>query len=92
MGGDGYGKSGHLYIFTSLKHLMMLLKLTNFSGFHFYTIPQIHVFRASTAKQLRFLQVEILLNNAFNIRQTLRLRADSKEDLGLYCICCQSTL
>ena len=29
------GKSGHLSIFTSLKHLMMLLKCL-FSGLHFY--------------------------------------------------------
>ena len=25
-GENGYGKSGHMYIFTSLKHVMMLLK------------------------------------------------------------------
>ena len=30
--------SGHLYIFTLLKHLMMLLKYY-FSGLHFYTLP-----------------------------------------------------
>ena len=32
-----YGKSSHLSTFTSLKHLMMLLKC-NFSGLYFYTL------------------------------------------------------
>ena len=35
--GNEYGKSGHLSIFTSLKHLMMLLQC-NISGLHFYTL------------------------------------------------------
>ena len=34
MGENEYGESGHLSIFTLLKHLMMLLKY-NFSGLHF---------------------------------------------------------
>ena len=33
------GKSGHLSIFTSLKHLMMLSKRI-FSGLHFYTLSK----------------------------------------------------
>ena len=33
-GGNEYGESGHLSIFTVLKHLMMLLKY-NFQGFIF---------------------------------------------------------
>ena len=37
--GNKYGKSSHLYIFTSLKHLMMLLKC-NFQGSIFYTTSQ----------------------------------------------------
>ena len=38
MGGNEYGKSGHLYIFTLLKHLMMLLKYKFFQGFIFKNI------------------------------------------------------
>ena len=38
-GGGEYGKISHLYVFTSLKHLMMLLKY-NFSELHFYAISQ----------------------------------------------------
>ena len=33
MGENEYGKSGYLSIFTSLKHLMMLLKCNFFQGF-----------------------------------------------------------
>ena len=45
------GHSGHLSIFTLLKHLMMLLKY-NFSGLQFYTLPKtLILFRTM---QLRF--------------------------------------
>ena len=40
IGGNEYGESGHLYIFTSLKHLMMLFQY-KFSGLH-YTPYQRH--------------------------------------------------
>ena len=36
-GGNEYGKSSHLSIFTSLKHLMMLLSAIVFQGFIFNT-------------------------------------------------------
>ena len=36
MGGHEYGKSGHLSNFTSLKHLMMILKCRA----SFYTLPK----------------------------------------------------
>ena len=32
MGGNEYGKSGHLSIFSSLKHLMMLFEVHFFQG------------------------------------------------------------
>ena len=35
-----HGESGHLSIFTLLKHLMMLLKYNFFSGLHFYTLSK----------------------------------------------------
>ena len=62
MGENEYGESGHLSIFTLLKHLMMLLKY-NFSGLHFYTLPKTLI--ACRAMQLRFFKVKTLLNNAF---------------------------
>ena len=34
-GGSEYGESGHLSIFTLLKHLMMFLKYNIFNGFIF---------------------------------------------------------
>ena len=63
MGGNEYGKSSHLSIFTSLKHLMVLLKC-NFSGLNFYTLPK--TLMALRAMQLNFFKVETCLNNAFN--------------------------
>ena len=60
MGGNEYGKSGHLSIFTVLKHLMMLLKCNFFQGFRF-TLDQRHW----------FLKVKTLLNNAFNYSRGL---------------------
>ena len=52
MGGNEYGESGHLSIFTLLKHLMMLLKLVHFfQGFIFTLYSD-------------FFKVETLLNNA----------------------------
>ena len=46
-GGNEYGKSGHLSIFISLKHLKVL-----FSGLNFYTLSIILI--ACRAMQLRF--------------------------------------
>ena len=49
------GHSGHLSIFTLLKHLMILLKYT-FSELHFYTLPKkLITFRTM---QLGFLKSE----------------------------------
>ena len=62
MGENEYGESGHLSIFTLLKHLMMLLKYS-FSGLHFYTVPKTLI--ACRAMQLRIFKVKTLLNNAF---------------------------
>ena len=64
------GKSGHLSIFTSLKHLMMLLKSNFFSsGLHFYTLSKPLI--ACGDMQLRFLKVITLLNTAFNFDAVL---------------------
>ena len=52
------GYSGHLYIFTLLKHLMMLLKYIFCSGLHFYTLPN----TSTLTMQLRFFLSEKLLN------------------------------
>ena len=38
MGENEYGKSGHLSISPSLKHLMMLLKGNSFRAFFLYTL------------------------------------------------------
>ena len=66
------GHSGHLSIFTLLKHLMMLLKY-NFSGLHFYTLPKTLIpFRTM---QLRFFLSETLLNNAFKVSDQTSYRA-----------------
>ena len=58
MGGNEYGKSGHLSIFTSLKHFLMLLKCN--SGLHLSNTlsKTLITFRDM---QLRFFKVEILL-------------------------------
>ena len=59
MGENEYEKSGHLSIFTILKHLMVLLKY-KISGLHFYTLSK--TLKACRAMQLRFfLKVETLL-------------------------------
>ena len=60
-GGNEYGKSGHLYIFVSLKQLVMLLKCT-FSGVHFALY---HWQVESRSLYLKIFKVETLLNNAF---------------------------
>ena len=62
-GGNVYGISRHVYIFTSLKHLMMLFGCS-FSGLHFYTISQTQVTFGTS--QLRFFKVKSLLTNVFN--------------------------
>ena len=62
-GGNECGESGHLSIFTLLKHLMMILKY-NFSGLHFYTLLKTLI--ACKAMHLRFCKVKTLLNNAFS--------------------------
>ena len=51
MGENEYGKSSDLYIFNSLKYLMMLLKKKS-SGVHFYTMT--HTVRVCRAMQLSF--------------------------------------
>ena len=61
MGGNEYGKSGHLSIFTLLKHLLMLLKYNFFSGLHFYTLSETLIACRAIFK------VETLLNNAFKV-------------------------
>ena len=69
MGENECGESGHLCIFTLLKHLTMLLKYNFFSGLHLYTLPK--TLRACRAMQLLFLKVKTLLNNAFELLQFL---------------------
>ena len=59
-----YGKSGHLSIFTRLKHLMMLLKYNFFQGFIF-TPYQRHWYHVGPCSS-DFFEVETLLNIAFN--------------------------
>ena len=70
-GGNEYGKSGHLSVLTSLKHLMMRLKCI------FFRASFLHLFKiliACRALQLRYFEMKkkIVLNNAF------------KESKGLY--------
>ena len=50
-GGYVYSKSSHLSMFTSLKHLMVLL-MSLFSELHFYTLSK--TLRACRAMQLNF--------------------------------------
>ena len=64
MGENEYGESGHLSIFTLLKHLMMLLKY-NFFRASFLHLPKTLI--ACRDMQLKFFKVKTLLNNAFNI-------------------------
>ena len=80
MGENEYGKSGHLSIFTLLKHLMMLLKY-NFSGLNFYTLSKTLI--ACGAMHLRFFEVETLLNNAFKVRGKWH-DAFKRDDLLMY--------
>ena len=55
-----YGESGHLSIFTLLKHLMMLLK------YNFFKASFAHLIKDTDSMQLRFFfKVKALLNNAF---------------------------
>ena len=51
MGENEYGESGHLSIFTLLKHLMMLLKYNFFQSFIFTPYQRRRAYRAM---QLRF--------------------------------------
>ena len=71
MGGNEYGKAGHLSIFTLLKHLMMLFEVQFFSGLHFYTLPKTLI--ACRARQLRFSKVKTLLNNAFKLATLMNI-------------------
>ena len=60
MGGNEYGKSGHLSMFTALKHLMMLLKEQHFQYFIFiYTLSKTLI--TCRDMQLKFFKVETLL-------------------------------
>ena len=65
MGRNEYGISGHLHIFTYLKHLIVLLRCNFFAGLHFYTLSKTLI--ACRDMQLRFLKVKTLLNNAFKL-------------------------
>ena len=57
-GGNEYGKSGHLSVFTSLEQLMMLLKC-RFQGFIFiYILPKTLITHRDM--QLRSFKVETL--------------------------------
>ena len=66
MGATEYGESGHLSIFTLLKHLMMLLKY-NFFQLHFYTLPKTSDSMYGPCSS-DLLKCKTLLNNAFNER------------------------
>ena len=61
-GGNKYDISGHLHIFTILKHFM-LLKCSFFRVLYVYTLSQ--TVTAYRAMQLRFFKVETMLNNYF---------------------------
>ena len=65
MGKNEYGGSGHLSIFTLLKHLKFdAFEVLFFQGFIFTPIPKTLI--ACRAMQFRFFKVKTLLNNAFN--------------------------
>ena len=59
MWGNEYGKSGHLSIFTLLKHLMMLLKYKIVRASFLHLVKD-----TDRAMQLRLFKVETLLNNS----------------------------
>ena len=80
MGENEYGESGHLSIFTLLKHLMMLLKY-NFSGLHFYTLPKTLI--GCRDMQLRSFKVRTLLNNAFKKRK----KQGGRNPLEVWIVC-----
>ena len=61
------GHSGHLSIFTLLKHLMMLLKYNFFSVLHFDALPKTLIPFRTISKLRFFFYSETLLNNAFNL-------------------------
>ena len=66
MGRNEYGESGHLSIFTLLKHYNDAFGSTIFfrvAKYVHYTLSKTLI--ACRAMQLRFLKVETLLNNAF---------------------------
>ena len=81
------GRSGHLSIFTLLKHLMMLLKYNFFSGLNFYTLPKTLI--AFTTMQLRFFLMCVsnwhfyTLKALFNIVEEQFLKM-----VELWCQCC----
>ena len=62
MGGNEYGKSGHLSIFVFFKAFNDAFEVQFFRA-SFYTLSKTLI--ACRAMQLRFLKVETLLNNAF---------------------------
>ena len=64
MGRNEWDKSGHLSIFTSFKHLMVLFGAIFFRA-SFYTLSKTLI--ACRNMQLNFLKVKTLLNNAFNV-------------------------
>ena len=58
MGGNEYGKSGHLFIFYFFEALNDVLEV-RFSGLHFYTLSKTLI--TCRAMQLKFLKVATLL-------------------------------
>ena len=63
MGENEYGKSGHLSNFTSLKHLIMILK------YIFFRASCLHLMKDTDSmwgRAAQIFKVEKLLNNAFN--------------------------
>ena len=68
MGEDEYGESGHLSIFTLLKHLMLLLK------YIFFRASFLHRTRdtdSMSGHAAQIFKVKTLLNNAFNVEKSL---------------------
>ena len=65
------GHSGHLSIFTLLKHLMMLLKLLKYNFFQgfIFTPYQRHWYHLGPCSS-DFFKVKTLLNNAFKFSQS----------------------
>ena len=61
------GKSGHLSIFTSLKHLMILLKCKFFRASLLHFIKDTYSMYTDMQLNLCFFKVETLLNDAFKL-------------------------